>query len=457
MSACNDWHCSRREILRDGATQMVPIPAEAVEQGIAAFARDGGLTRRNILAGGVGLMAACVAGGPLSPRALLENAAAAADPAGKILVLIHQDGGNDGLNTLIPLTDPRYRELRTRIGIPAASALALPDTGQFGWHPSLGGLKRLYDLRKVAVLPSVDFANPDQSHFNSAAYWRSGIVGRAPDRTGWLGRTMDILGTADNPLQAISATWGLDPVLLSKRAAVANIPDPDNFGFWIRDVWRDSSFLPLYRTMSSGARRPGLRSAQQAYANAISVRERLESIRVPDDQKPLTPKPYPDTGLGKSLRNLARMLNAGFGTRVATVSSGGGYDTHSDQPEEHAKLLTDLGDSLEAWQADLESRGLGDRVLTMVWSEFGRRAEDNESNGTDHGAGGLVLLVGNGVKGGIRTEWPGLSRLDEDGNLLVTTEFRSVYATILEQWMGVEAGRVLPGIDNRRVDVLGAV
>jgi uncharacterized protein (DUF1501 family) len=153
-------------------------------------------------------------------------------------------------------------------------------------------------------------------------------------------------------------------------------------------------------------------------------------------------------------KNLSRMLAAGLGTRVATVSSGGGYDTHDDQPGKHADLLKDLGDSLAAWQADLDSKGLGDRVITMVWSEFGRRAEDNESMGTDHGAGGLVLVVGNKAKGGIQSEFPGLGRLDEDGNLLVSTEFRTVYASLLESWMGVEAARILPGIDARRLPLI---
>jgi uncharacterized protein (DUF1501 family) len=165
------------------------------------------------------------------------------------------------------------------------------------------------------------------------------------------------------------------------------------------------------------------------------------------------PVAYPDTDLGSGLRNLARMLGAGFGTRVAALSIGG-FDTHDDQPAEHAELLTDLSDSLVAWQADLAQRGLAGRVLTLIWSEFGRRPEDNESNGTDHGAGGLVMVVGDRANGGIRSEFPGLSRLDEDDNLLVTTEFRTVYASLLEGWLGVEAARVLPKIDGARLPLV---
>jgi uncharacterized protein (DUF1501 family) len=136
------------------------------------------------------------------------------------------------------------------------------------------------------------------------------------------------------------------------------------------------------------------------------------------------------------------MLAAGFGIRVAALSAGG-YDTHDGQAGEHSDLLTDLGDSLVAWQADLTARGLSSRVLTLVWSEFGRRPRDNDSGGTDHGAGGLVLVVGDRANGGIRSEFPGLARLDEDDNLLVTTEFRTVYASLLESWRRAPAARAL--------------
>jgi uncharacterized protein (DUF1501 family) len=149
------------------------------------------------------------------------------------------------------------------------------------------------------------------------------------------------------------------------------------------------------------------------------------------------------------------MLGAGFGTRVATISLGG-FDTHDAQAQSHADLLQDLGDSLRSWQADLDARALSQRVLTLIWSEFGRRPEDNDSGGTDHGAGGLLLLVGNRANGGVRSEFPGLGRLDSDENLIVTTDFRTVYATLLESWLGVEAARVLPTVPGGRLPLLRA-
>ncbi len=449
---CRDHRATRRAFL-GRTTDMVPLPADALD-GLAEFERSGGMTRRDLLERGVGLWIGAAALGGLSTRSVLEAATAQAQsaPDATILVSLYLDGGNDGLNTLVPLADPLYRTLRTRV--PIAPETTLPVTGapEFGWHPSLAGLRTLFDQGKVAVLPSVDFADADQSHFNSVAYWRRGIVGPSFEKTGWLGRTLDTIGVADNPLQGISVDWSPDPVLGARRAATATVYDPNGFDFHVQGVWRGDGFVQAYREAGGGRTdSPALAAARRTYANAFRVRDQLQPLRV-TDENPLPPVPleYPDSDLGTGLKNLARMLGAGFGTRVAALSTSG-FDTHDDQASDHAELLTDLGDSLLAWQSDLSARGLAGRVLTLVWSEFGRRPEDNESGGTDHGAGGLVMVVGDRANGGIRSEFPGLARLDEDENLLVTTEFRTVYASLLEQWLGVEAGRVLPRIDAARL------
>lgn len=452
---CADWHVSRRSLLGRAAGNVIHIPERALVEGPASAASTmgRGVTRKRLLAGAGGLAFAVAAMPRLGARGIFETAAAqaAADPNARILVSLYLDGGNDGLNTLVPLADPRYPVLRSRIGIDPASTLGI--AGQpFGWHPSLTGLKELYDAGKVAVLPAVDYPNPDQSHFNSQIYWRTGVVGAGLDRTGWLGRAIDLLNN-ENPLQAISMGWDLDPILLSRRAPVATVFDPGSFGFYIPGVWDDDAALAPYRGANSGAKSTARKAAQKAYRGAISVYDNLAPLRAQGDQVPPPPVAYPDDHLGNGLRNLARMLGAGFGTRLATIRQGG-YDTHDSQAADHAQNLKVLGDSLKAWQADLDGRGLADRVLTLVWSEFGRRAEDNDSLGTDHGAGGCVLVVGNHARGGIQSEFPGLSNLDEDGNLRVTTEFRTLYATLLESWMGIEASRVLPGVDARRLSLV---
>jgi uncharacterized protein (DUF1501 family) len=448
---CLDWHASHAsQALPEG---LVPVPAAALD-GPAAAESGAGLSRRGLLAGGVGLLVGCAGLPGLTPQRLLEAAAAQAAGAADatILVSLYLDGGNDGLNTLVPLADPDYPRLRSRIGIAPASALPLAGVAEFGWHPSLTGLKQLYDAGKVAVLPSVDYAHPDLSHFNSSGYWRTGVVGPWPDGSGWLGRAVDEFGSADNPLQAISVTYGLDPVLHSRRAPVAAVYDPASFDFWIPGVWDIDGVLRGYRTLA-GPRHgsQARRGVDAAYRNAIEMRDRLRPL---GGTAPATPAAYPDTTLGKGLRNLARMLGAGLGTRVAAISAGGGYDTHEQQTDEHARLLADLGDSLAAWQADLEARALSSRVLTVVWSEFGRRPQDNDSLGTDHGSGALVLVVGDRANGGIRSEFPGLAVLDADDNMRVTTEFRTVYASLLESWLGIEAARVLPRIGAARLPLV---
>lgn len=455
MRGCGcDDHMMTRRALAQRAAQAVPIPADALD-GLAAFERDGGFTRKDILERGAGLVLLCSAAMAVTPKTVMEAAAAQAQqtPNGTVLVSLYLDGGNDGLNTLVPLQEPLYRDLRAGLAIAPETTLRLHDTSQFGWHPSLARLADLYNAGKVAVLPAVDYANPDQSHFNSVAYWRTGVVGPNLDTTGWLGRTMDVLGVPDNPLQAISISGDLDPVLQSASRPVGAVRDPGAFDFWIPGVWKSEEFTRAYREAAAPGGQGGLRAARDAYTNAFRMVDQLAPLRV-DKDHPLPPVPvaYPDSTLGEDLRNTARLLGAGFGTRVVALSTGG-FDTHDNQAQEHTELLQNLSDSLWAFQADLEARGLADRVLVMVWSEFGRRPKANDS-GTDHGAGGLLMVIGNRANGGIRSEFPGLGRLDEDKNLLVTTEFRTVYASLLEQFLGVEAGRILPRMDGSRIPLV---
>jgi uncharacterized protein (DUF1501 family) len=365
--SCADWHMSRRALLNRGG-EILPIPAGALD-GLATFERSGGLNRREVLAGAVGLVAMCTslgacAGGGSSTQGALDAAGAAhaADPNATVLVSLYLDGGNDGLNTLVPLADKRYRKLRRRIAIPEGDAIVLGDAPEFGWHPSLPGLAALYDAGKVAVLPAVDYANPDLSHFNSVEYWRTGIVGHSGDTSGWLGRTLDLIGTDDNPLQGISVQNSLDPALLPTRVPVATVLAPGDFNFWMEGVSEEQVQLDLLRGLS--ADRDGasaLRASRGALRNAITIRERLRPLAEAENGGPA----YPKSDLGTSLQSLGRMLSAGFGTRVAAVRHGGGFDSHEEQPEQHAKNLTELDEALVAWQADLETRGLAARPTTI--------------------------------------------------------------------------------------------
>jgi uncharacterized protein (DUF1501 family) len=433
---------------------MVPIPNDALD-GLAAFEREGGLTRKDLLERGAGMVLLASAAGALSPRGILESAAAQAadNPNGTILVSLYLDGGNDFLNTFAPITDPRYRELRPRVALAADQVLPVQGSSDFGWHPSMAGIANLYNQGKVAVLPAVDYLPPDLSHFNSQGFWQRGVVGPTLDRTGWLGRTIDRIGNDSNPLQAISVSWGLDPTLISRKNPVGTVFDPGSFGFHIPDVWSEDGFTKAYRDAARGAKGRGIGAAAKAYNNAFRMVDLLKPLRDQGQNPPPTPVAYPNSNLGRAMRNGARMLGAGFGTRVMSFARGG-FDTHDAQLDEHTELLKDVSDSIVAFQADIDARGLGDRVVILVWSEFGRRPQDNNGNGTDHGAGGGVMVIGNRVRGGIASEFPGLSSLDPDDNLKVTTEFRTVYASLLEGWLGVDAGSVLPKMDNSRIPLI---
>ena len=423
---CNDWHGTHARAARRCRPARADPGARRCD-GLAEFERQGGLSRRNLLAGGVGLLLAANGLPGLSTRGVLEAAAAqAADaPDAPILVSLYLDGGNDGLNTLVPLADPRYRELRSRIGIDPATALPLADYPSFGWHPSLAGLRELYDAGKVAVLPAVDYSHPDQSHFNSGGFWRSGIVGPAPDRSGWLGRTLDVIGSHDNPLQGIHVGWGQDPSMISHRAPVATVSSPGDFGFYIPDVWEEKAFLPIYRRLSRArAKHPALAAVRSMYGNTIETHDRLAPLAKED--KP----PPPPAGLsGQQPRQGVRQprAHARRGLRHARRDDlAAAASTRTTPRRRRTPSCCRTSATRCAPGRPTSTRaGSRERVLTLIWSEFGRRPEDNDSGGTDHGAGGLLLLVGNRANGGIRSEFPGLTRLDDDENLIVTTDFRS--------------------------------
>lgn len=334
---CADWYRTRRAALARAADQILPIPDEALSEGPEAAARmfSGGVTRRQALAGAGGLALATALMPKFGGREIFEaaQAQAAGNPAANILVLIYLEGGNDGINTLIPWNDPLYHTKRARIGIADGDGLPLGGAAanaDFHWHPALTGLRDLYDAGKVAVLPSVDYTPSDESHFNSQIYWRTGIVGQSYDRTGWLGRTVDRIGVGNNPLQAISLGWGLDPILSSRRKPVATVFDPAEFAMTIPNVWLPADSIAPYRGMVSGARTRARKSAQDAMRNAISVYDRLGPIRK-QGALPTDPAPYSNDYLGKGLRNIARLLGAALARASPPSATAGSTRTSTSR------------------------------------------------------------------------------------------------------------------------------
>jgi uncharacterized protein (DUF1501 family) len=447
---CTDF--SRTDLLRRAAAQAGQgLPA--IEPGMPLPAGTG-LDRRSFLARSAGLALAVYGGTALVPRALEEGiaAAAAAGPQ-QVLVSVFLDGGADSLSMLFPSGDPLYRRYRPRLALPASSGVPFAEDDRLRWHPSLASLAQLHGEGKVSVMAGVGYSGPDQSHFTSRHFWEVGATSEQL-RTGWLGRYLDRVGSADNPLQGLSLESRLQPALATARMPVASIDGPDRYSFWTRNVWgqvetRLHEAIGALGALPTGGD-PALVQATSAARQAARLREQLLPFVPKDDDVPgyTSPVAYPkseDDDFPRRLAGLAAMLGAGLPVRVVALTAPGMYDTHDDQPQELADGLKLTADSLLAFQRDLEARGLADRVLVHVWSEFGRRAKENGSNGTDHGAAGAGFLIGSRVNGRMIGEFPGLAKLDEHGNLRATADFRGVYSALLEQWLGADAEAIIPG------------
>jgi uncharacterized protein (DUF1501 family) len=417
----------------------------AIEAGMPLPAGTG-LSRRSFVAQSLGAMLAVYGGSRLHLGALDDGIALAANgPAQPVLVSVFLEGGADALSVLSPQGDPLYRKLRPKLALAGGQTFAEDD--RLHWHPAAASLAQLYGERKVTVMPAVGYTNADQSHFTSRHYWEVGATD-VNLRTGWLGRYLDRTGSMDNPLQGLSLDSSLAPALATAKVPVASIDGPDQYDFWSNRVWGEVEERMLAAIGSLGAGG----SSDPALAQAAAVTAQVDRLRrqlVPfqGDNGIVSPVQYPksDEDFPRRLAGLAAMLAAGLPLRVVALSAPGEYDTHSGQADALSKGLKVTADSLLAFQRDLEARGLADRVLVHVWSEFGRRAEENGSAGTDHGAAGVGFLVGTRAKGTMVGEFPGLAKgLDDDGNVRATADFRGVYASLLEQWLGVDAGAVIP-------------
>jgi uncharacterized protein (DUF1501 family) len=432
--------CSRAAVLRATAGRGLP----AIEPGMPVPAGTG-MTRRSFVARSLGLALSVYGAGRL--QLFDEGIAAAASGAPKpILVTVFLQGGADALSMLYPDGDPLYRQLRPRLGVTGGTPFA--EDSRLLWHPALTPLAQLHAEGKVTVLPAVGYDHPDQSHFTSRHFWE---VGATDTRllTGWLGRYLDAAGTADNPLQGLSLTGSLQPTLATAKVPVAAIDGPDQYDFWVPGVWGEVQNRMLDAVGGMGAaHQPD--PAMRAVANVTKQADRLRRQLAPFSGSSVTapPVPYPagNDQFAKRLQGLAAMIAAGLPLRCVALEATGQYDTHAGQIAALGPALTLTASSLLAFQRDLEARGVADRVLTLVWSEFGRRAKENGSGGTDHGAAGAGFLIGTRAAGTQVGEFPGLTAgLDKDGNVRATSDFRGVYAALLEQWLGFDAARVIPG------------
>lgn len=368
------------------------------------------ISRRQVLLGGVAAAGSASLGGGVLQKMFERHAAPElASSSDGVLVLVTLYGGNDGLDTVVPYADPAYLSARGEL----AKRDALPLADGLGLHPSLPKLKRRWDARQVAVVRGVGYPNPNRSHFRSMEIWQSGVPDQA-GATGWLGRWLD--AQRDDPLLAVAVGATVPLAVRGQRRSAAAIPVTE---------------LAL----------PGGDALQRGFASMMKgngdvARSGRDLVTVAGAAGKLPPPT--GTGLAQELGLVANAINGGLPTRVYTVSLDG-FDTHAAEQDTHKRLLAELDDALDAFLTAVPSRP----VTVLVYSEFGRRVALNGSNGTDHGTAAPVFVVGRRVRGGFHGEQPSLTDL-VDGDLKVTTDFRTVYASVLSGVLGAEPSVALP-------------
>ncbi|NEE29295.1 DUF1501 domain-containing protein [Streptomyces sp. SID7982] len=375
---------------------------------------------------------------------LLATGSGEPDPDASVLVLVTLYGGNDGLNTLVPASDPRYQDLRGDLAYAEEEVLPLGEG--LGLNPGMGGLKKLWDERRLAVVRGVSYPKPDHSHFRSMAIWQTASPS-GPVPSGWLGRWLDHAGDGD-PLKGVSVGATLPPLMAGETTAGAavrlggrKLPDA-----WLRrctalsDVERDAH--------------PLLRRAGSSLSDLVKVSSSFGGGgEEPQTQDPGEPRDEEDGnegasaggqgGLGAQLDVVARAIEAGVSTRAYSVSLGG-FDTHANEKATQSRLLGGLDKDLTRFLERVRRTKAGRKVVVAVYSEFGRRPRANASQGTDHGTSGPVFVLGEPVKGGFYGDQPSLTELTDD-DLRTTVDFRDVYATLLRGVLDTEPDRILDG------------
>ncbi|MFI5456240.1 MAG: DUF1501 domain-containing protein [Isosphaerales bacterium] len=399
-------------------------------------------TRREILKASLN-SAALVALAPTVPAFLARTARAAApERDGRALVVVQLDGGNDAINTLVPFSDEGYARNRKVLRLQEKQLIRVND--RVGLHPALRDLGALLDRGHLALVPGVGYPNPNRSHFESMAIWQTARLDlEERGGPGWIGRGLDArAGTsaAAGPAAGTSALYvgeGTPPIALRGRRAGAmsleRIEDLTLPGGSCRSLMETP--LETQAEVDDGLSAYVRRSVLAAYSSAERVAELTQRRGTGQDAR------YPETALAGRLRTVAQLLKADLGARVFyTIQSG--YDTHAGQSNTHYQLLDELSSAAKAFLDDLTSSNLADRVTVLCFSEFGRRVAENSSAGTDHGTAGLVMLAGPGVRAGLHGNVPSLTEL-VDGDPKISTDFRRVYATVLEDWLGMPSRAAL--------------
>lgn len=353
-------------------------------------------------------------------------------PGNKVLVVLQLSGGNDGLNTVIPVRNDIYYRLRPKLGI--EKGVALPVTDEAGLHPALTGLKELYDDGSLGILNSVGYPNPDRSHFRSMDIWQTASDSKQYIQTGWLGRYLDAqCNGCERPTQALEIDDVTSLALKGAQIKGMALKDPRRlYNNSHEDYFRD--ILSDYRQ-----RHKPVQGEQQVDYLYKTMAETLSGAEYIFEQSRLRPSSasYPNTEIGKNLHTIASLIFSEINTRVYYLSLGS-FDTHVNQASQQERLFGEMSVAIRSFVADLKANHRFDDVLLMTFSEFGRRVAQNASGGTDHGTAGNMLLVSGGLREkGLINPLPDLNDLG-DGDIKYRVDFKDVYATVLNKWLGAD-------------------
>ncbi|MBJ7470023.1 MAG: DUF1501 domain-containing protein [Solirubrobacteraceae bacterium] len=430
-----------------------------------------GLTRRSVMLRSLGLGMAVYGASALGGVDQVEAAINDALGEHKVLVSVFVDGGWDALSVLAPFGNDHRHEARLAELRPGLAASVARDGANvfaadpsLSWHPAAAGLRDLWNdpVLGVAVAPAIGYSSPNYSHFTSRHFWEVGAL-EVSGTTGWMGRYLDRVGRADVPIQGVTMGGSLSPSLATSNVPVAAVYDIDAYRYDYRGASGRVAAAATAELRALAAKASGDTQRDQARLVTGASFRLVDDMSAAATTAPTSVTSYPadSSHFIDSLKDTARLLGtrvsgAALPIRCVALRAHGGYDTHSAQEPAFSTNLRITTQGIKAFWADLTARGQQDRVAMLVWSEFGRRPAENGSAGCDHGAAGSAFVIGPSVRQGLIGEFPGLvthgaagAGLMRDGNLRATSDFRGLYAALLEQWLGTDADGIVPGAGNR--------
>ena len=416
-----------------------------VREGVAGF------TRRRFLGHGLGLISAATtvpaflmrAGDALAGDTTMRVSSKPGVPDDRVLVIVQLSGGNDGINTVIPFGQDAYYESRPSLAIPDADVLRVAGVDGVGLHPSLGPINEMIDAGIAGVYQGVGYPNPNRSHFSSMDIWHTAQV-EENNSHGWLGRALDGFPEASG-LEAISIGSEAPLALLGQTQRPVSFENAQLFRWAGRDLEKplDQAYDQMHEAPPQLSTHPD--GDPLAFINRTALDAEVASSKVRKAVNNKTQTPWNTSGnpLAQQLLHVAKMIRAELPTRIYYVTLGG-FDTHANQLNSHQRLMGQFASAMKGFYDELEATGHRSRVVSMAFSEFGRRVRQNASAGTDHGCAGPTFVFGDAVKPGLLGQYPSLTKLDK-GDLIHTVDFRSLYTDLLQGWMKLDAAAALRG------------